>query len=113
MADAHHDAACHHQRCGREAVFLGTEQHGHHDVARRAHPTVALHRDAISQPVQDERLLRVGKADLPGRTRVLEGRQWGGGTGAAVVPGDQTTSACAFDTPAATVPTPTELTSLT
>ena len=49
VADPHHDAARHHQRCGREAVLLGAQQRGDDDVARRAHAAVALHGDPVAQ----------------------------------------------------------------
>ena len=65
MADPHHDAAGHHQRCGGEAEFLGAEQHRDDHVASGAHAAVALHGDPVSQPVEHEGLLGVGQADLP------------------------------------------------
>ena len=72
VADTHHDAPGHDERCGREAVLLGTEQRGHDDIATRAQRAVALHGDAIAQTVQHQRLLGVGEADLPGCARMLE-----------------------------------------
>ena len=48
MTDAHHDAPRHHQRGGGKAVLLGPQQRGHHDIARGAHPTITLHRDAVA-----------------------------------------------------------------
>ncbi len=88
VADAHHHAAAHHERRGREAELLGTEQRGDDDVAPGLELAVALHDDAVAQPVAHERLLRLGDAELPRRARVLERRERRG-AGAAVVPGDQ------------------------
>ena len=112
MADAHHDAAERDQRGGREADLLGPEQRGDHDVAPRAHPAVGLQDDPPAQPVAHERLLRLGEPELPRDARVLD-RGLRRGARAAVVPGITMWSACAFTTPAATVPTPSSEVSLT
>ena len=72
VADPHHDAARHHQRRGGEAELLGAEQRGDDHVAGGAHAAVALHGDAVAQPVEHQRLLGVGQADLPGRAGVFE-----------------------------------------
>ena len=44
------------------------------DVAAGLHLAVDLHGDAAAQPVQHERLLRLGEAQLPRRARVLDRR---------------------------------------
>ena len=69
MALAHHDAAGRDQRRGREAELVGAEQRADHDVAAGADAAVDLHRDAAAQPVGDQRLVRLGKADLPRASR--------------------------------------------
>ena len=88
VADAHHDAARHHQRCGGEAELLGAEQGRDHDVAAGLELAVDLHHDAVPKSVEQQRLLGLGQAEFPRRTGVLLRRQRRG-AGAAVVPGDQ------------------------
>ena len=82
------------------------------DVAAGLELAVDLHDDAVAQAVEQQRLLGLGEAELPRRTRVLERRER-----AAPVPPSwpeiSTTSECAFATPAATVPTPICATSFT
>ena len=78
----------HDQRRGREAELLGTEQRGDDDVATGLELTVGLDDDAVAQAVEQQRLLGLGEAELPRRTRVLE-RGQRRGAGAAVVAGDQ------------------------
>ncbi|AJX01694.1 hypothetical protein BM45_3124 [Burkholderia mallei] len=75
MALAHHDAAFDDERRRREAEFVRAEQRADHDVAARLHLAVGLHANAPAQAVQHERLLRLGEAELPRRTRVLDRRQ--------------------------------------
>ena len=88
VADAHHDAAADHQRRRGEAELLGAEQRGDDHVAAGLHLPVGLHDDAVAQPVEQQRLLRLGEAELPRRAGVLQRRQRRG-AGAAVVAGDQ------------------------
>ena len=88
VADPHHDAAHDHQRGGREPVLLGAQQRGDDHVAAGLQLAVGLHDDPVAEPVQDERLLRLGQAELPGDARVLE-RGQRAGAGAAVVAADQ------------------------
>ena len=88
VADAHHDAARDHQRCGGETELLATEQRGDNDVAARLELAVDLHDDAVAKTVEQQRLLGLGEAELPRCARVLDGGQRGG-TGATVVTGDQ------------------------
>ena len=61
-----------HQRRGGEAVLLRTEQRGDHDVATGLELTVGLHDDPVAQPVEQQGLLGLGQAELPGSARVLE-----------------------------------------
>ena len=113
MADPHHHAAGDDQRRGGEAELLGAEQGGDDDVAAGLHLPVDLHDDPVAQAVEQQRLLRLGQAQLPRRAGVLE-RGQRRGAGAAVVAGDQDDVGVRLaDTPAATVPTPTSATSLT
>ena len=72
VADAHHDAAAHDERGGGEAVLLGAEQRGDHHVAAGLHLAVGLHDDAVAQAVEQQRLLRLGQAELPRRAGVLQ-----------------------------------------
>ncbi len=65
VADAHHDAAHHHQRRRGEAELLGAEQRADHDVAAGLHLAVHLHDDAVAQLVQHQHLLRLGQARAP------------------------------------------------
>ena len=88
MADAHHHAARHDERRGREAELLGAEQRRDHDVAAGLQLAVDLHDDAVTQTVHEQRLLRLGEAELPRRARVLERRERAR-PGAAVVARDQ------------------------
>ena len=78
----------HDQRRGGEAVLLGAEQRGDHDVAAGLHRAVDLHRDPVAQAVEQQRLLGLGQAELPRQAGVLE-RGQRRGAGAAVVAGDQ------------------------
>nr|BFE89013.1 hypothetical protein GCM10020093_116140 [Planobispora longispora] len=112
MAHAHHDAAGDDQRGGGEAVLLGAEQGGDDDVAAGLELAVDLDDDAVAQAVEQQRLLGLGQAELPGAPACLREV-----SGEAPVPPScpemSTTSAWALLTPAATVPTPTSATSLT
>ena len=88
MADPHHHAAGYDQRRRGEAVLLGAEQGGDHDVPAGLELAVDLHDDPVAQAVEQERLLGLGEPELPWRARVLETGQRRG-AGAAVVTGDQ------------------------
>ena len=88
VADPHHHAARHHQRGGGEAELLGAEQGGDHHVAAGLQLAVDLHHDAVAQPVEQQRLLGLGQAQLPGGAGVLE-RGQRRGAGAAVVARDE------------------------
>ena len=69
MALAHHDAAGRDQRRGGEAELVGAKQRADHDVAPGPQAAVDLHGNAGPQLVEHQRLMRLGKADLPRRTR--------------------------------------------
>ena len=88
MADPHHDAAADDQRRGGEAELLGAEQRGDDDVAAGLELAVGLHDDPVAQPVEQQRLLGLGEAELPRRAGVLE-RGQRRRAGAAVVAGDE------------------------
>jgi hypothetical protein len=68
--------------------LVGAQQGGDHRVAPGLHLAVALDPDARAQVVQDQRLLRLGQADLPRHAGRLD-RGLRRGSGAAVVAGDQ------------------------
>jgi hypothetical protein len=88
VADPHHDAAGHDQRCGGEPELLGTQEGGDHDVAAGLELPVGLDHDPVAQPVEQQGLLCLGQPELPRSARVLERRERGG-TRTAVVTGDQ------------------------
>ena len=52
VADAHHHAAQHHQRCGREAELFRAKQRCDHHVPPRLQLPVHLDDDAVSELVQ-------------------------------------------------------------
>ena len=88
MAGAHHDAAERHERRGGEAELLGSEQRADDDVAPGLELPVHLDGDAAAQVVENEDLVGLGQAQLPGDPGVLD-RGERGGAGPAVVPGDE------------------------
>ena len=88
VTDAHHDAAHRDQRGGGETEFVGAEQRPDDDIAAGLHLTVDLDRDPGSQVVHEQRLLGLGKADLPRHAGALH-RGLRRGAGAAVVAGDR------------------------
>ena len=69
VALAHHDAAHGHERRGGEAPLLGAEERRDEKVATRLELAVRLQHGAAAEVVGDERLLRLGEAELPGQTR--------------------------------------------
>ncbi len=73
---AHHDAAHGDQRRGAETDLLGAEQRGDDHVAAGLHLTVRLQDDTASKVVHDERLVRLGDAELPRQAGVLDRSQW-------------------------------------
>ena len=72
MADAHHHAAQRDQRRRGEAELLGTEQRADDDVATGLHLAVHFDRHARTQVVDEQDLIRLGDAELPGQARVLD-----------------------------------------
>ncbi len=78
----------HHQRGGGEAELLGAEQGGDDHVAAGLELAVDLHHDPVAQAVEQQGLLGLGQAQLPGGAGVLE-RGQRGGAGAAVVARDE------------------------
>ena len=69
MTFAHHDAACGNQRRGGAAELVGAEQRADDDIATGADAAVDLHRDARAQTIEHQRLVRLGKPDLPRASR--------------------------------------------
>ncbi|SLE02669.1 Uncharacterised protein [Mycobacteroides abscessus subsp. massiliense] len=88
MTHPHHDAAGDHQRSGRKTELLAAEQHRDHHVTAGLELAVDLHDDAVTQTIEQQRLLRLGQAELPRRTRMFHGRQRSG-SGSTVVSGDE------------------------
>ncbi len=87
MALAHHDAADGNQGRRGEAKFVGAEQRADHDIASGAQAAIDLHRDPRAQTVQDQGLLRLGKADFPGTAGMFD-RGQRRGSGAALEAGN-------------------------
>ena len=88
VADTHHHAAFAHQQGGAEAELLSAQHTADGNIAAGEQLGVALNADAAAQAVQDQGLVGLGDAQLPGQARVLDGGA-GGCTGAAVVTGDK------------------------
>mmetsp|Transcript_60244 Transcript_60244/g.196909 ORF Transcript_60244/g.196909 Transcript_60244/m.196909 type:complete len:370 (+) Transcript_60244:3027-4136(+) len=78
MALPHHDAAQDDERRGGHCNLLRTQERGHDDVAARSDLPVRLHSDPVAQAVEHQRLVRLGHADLPRETAVLDGGPLGG-----------------------------------
>ncbi len=112
VADPHHDAPAHHEGGGGEAELLGAEQGRDDDVAAGLELPVGLHDDPVAQPVEPRVCWVSASPSSHGAPACLSEV-----SGEAPVPPSwpemSTTSACALETPAATVPTPTSATSLT
>ena len=87
MAGAHHQAALGEEKRGSEAVLVGAEQSRDDDVAPGLEAAVHAHAHTAAQPLGDERLLRLGQPELPGRAGVLD-RGERARAGAAVAAGD-------------------------
>ena len=88
VALAHHDAAHRDQRRGGKAELFRAEQRGDHHVAAGLQLAVGLHADAAAQIVEQQHLLRLGEAKLPGQAGVLDGTERRS-AGAAGVAGDE------------------------
>ena len=72
MTHAHHHAAGHDQRRGREAELLGAKQRRDDDIATGLQLTVGLDDDPLAQAVGDQRLLGLGETEFPWTARVLQ-----------------------------------------
>jgi hypothetical protein len=72
VALAHHDAAGRDQRRGREAKLVCAQQRANRHVPAGADTAVHLNRDAATQAVDDQRLMRLGEADFPRAARMLD-----------------------------------------
>ena len=70
VALAHHDAAQRHQRHSGETELLRPQQRGDRDVTAGGQLAVDLHANTAAQVVHHEHLLRLGKTQLPGCSRV-------------------------------------------
>ena len=75
VADAHHDAAHDNQGRGGKPELLGAEQRRDDHVAPRLELPVHLDDDAVAQLVEDEHLLGLGEAELPGDAPMLDRRE--------------------------------------
>ncbi len=62
VADPHHDAAHYHQRGRSESIFLGAQQGCDDHVPAGLELSIGLNNDAISKPIENERVLRLGQA---------------------------------------------------
>ena len=72
MALAHHDATQRDQRrCGK-ANFFSPQQRANHHVPTGLDAAVGLQRHPASQVIHHQRLVRLGKTQLPGQSRVLD-----------------------------------------
>ena len=87
MTFAHHDAALGHQRSRREPELVGAEQGADRDIASGLHLAIDLNRDAATEPIQHQGLLRFREAELPRRSRMLD-RRLGRRSRSAVVAGN-------------------------
>ena len=76
MAFAHHDTSLRNQRSGCETDFISPQNSGDNDIAPCFHLTVRLNANPATQIVHDKRLLGFGQTDFPGRTGMLDRRQW-------------------------------------
>ena len=88
VADPHHDAAQGDQGGGRKAVLLRTQQGRHHNVTAGFELAVGFDHNAAAQVVQDQGLMSLGHAQLPGQAGVFDAGL-GRGAGAAVMAADQ------------------------
>ena len=75
MALAGHVAAERDERGGAEPELLRPEQRGDQEVASGLQAAVGADHDAIAQPVPQERLVHLGKAELPRDAGVLDRAQ--------------------------------------
>src|SRR5262249_1952167 len=71
VANTHHDATHGHQGGGRETEFFSAKQRRDNDVPAGFQLAVSLHNDAGAQVIENESLMRLGQAELPGDAGVL------------------------------------------
>ena len=72
VALAHHDAAHGNQRRRGEAEHFGAEARSNGHVHAVAQAAVGLKRHAPAKPIEHQRLVRLGNAELEGQARVLD-----------------------------------------
>ena len=76
MADAHHDAAHHHERRSGKTKFLGAQQRGHRHVTAGFHLAVSFNINAAAEIMfSTSVLVRFGQPEFPGTAGVLDGGQ--------------------------------------
>mmetsp|Transcript_7112 Transcript_7112/g.11612 ORF Transcript_7112/g.11612 Transcript_7112/m.11612 type:complete len:430 (+) Transcript_7112:1278-2567(+) len=68
----HHDTAHRDQRSGPNTILFRTHHRGHYDVASRAQTTIGPQRDAFTQVVHRQNLMRLGQTHLPWQTTVFD-----------------------------------------
>ena len=72
VAHAHHHASHGYERGRRKAEFLRTEERRDGDVPAAHEFAVGLQDHMVTQPVFDQGFVRLGKAELPGKSRVMD-----------------------------------------
>ena len=72
MALTHHNAAHGNERRRREAEHLRAEARRNGHVTAVAEAPIRLEANTAAQAVEDERLVRLGNAELEGQTSVLD-----------------------------------------
>ena len=98
MADAHHDAARNNERCSSKTEFFATQESCNNNIAASLHLTIDLYNDAITQTVEHQCLLSLGKTKFPRSAGMLE-RGQRRCAGSAIVSRDQhNISMCLRDT---------------
>ncbi len=73
VAHPHHHAAEGYQGPGGEAEFLGAEEGGYRDVPAREELAVGFDDDPAPKIVEQQGLVSLGEAELPGKSRVPDG----------------------------------------
>ena len=88
IADTHHHAAHGHKRSGGKAELLSAKQGGDGHIPAAHELAVCLDDYTASQVVLDQRLVCLRKAQLPGKSRVMDGAL-GRSSCTSVVAGDE------------------------
>src|SRR3546814_3724923 len=112
MALAHHDAAHRHERKRADAISLRAQDRGDDDIAPGLEPAIRTQLDPMAQPIEGQHRLtslRPISHGVPAYLMLV----CGDAPVPPLWPETRMTSACAFATPAATVPIPAWLTSFT